>query len=246
MAFDECTPYPATEAQAADSMRLSMRWAGARATPSSTRGLRMFGIVQGGVFDELRAESAAALRAIGFDGYAVGGLAVGEGQARCNATLDATVPLLPQDAPRYLMGVGKPLDIVEAVARGIDMFDCVLPTRSGRTGRPSRASGELNLRNARHADDRGRSIRIAAARPAAATARLSPSPGQGGRDARRDAADPAQPPLLPGRDARDARRDRGRKVRCLPRCLPCQSCGARRRRKRGDERWLSLHRSIAG
>jgi queuine tRNA-ribosyltransferase len=154
MAFDECTPYPATEAQAADSMRLSMRWARRSRDAFVDRpGYAIFGIVQGGVFAELRAESAAALRAIGFHGYAVGGLAVGEPAHERNATLDATTTLLPQDAPRYLMGVGKPLDIVEAVARGIDMFDCVLPTRSGRTGQAWTREGPLNLRNARFAED---------------------------------------------------------------------------------------------
>jgi len=154
MAFDECTAWPCTEAEAAASMRLSMRWAErSKAAFTQRAGYGLFGIVQGSVFPDLRAESAAALTGIGFDGYAVGGLAVGEGQERMFATLDATVPLLPADRPRYLMGVGKPGDIVGAVRRGIDMFDCVIPTRSGRTGQAWTRFGPINLRNARHADD---------------------------------------------------------------------------------------------
>jgi len=154
MAFDECTPFPADIDTAAKSMRLSMRWAERSKRAYQPRpGYGLFGIVQGGIHPELRAESAATLRHIGFDGYAVGGLAVGEGQALMFTTLDHTVPQLPAEAPRYLMGVGKPLDIVGAVLRGIDMFDCVLPTRSGRTAQAFTRFGPLNLRNARHADD---------------------------------------------------------------------------------------------
>jgi queuine tRNA-ribosyltransferase len=154
MAFDECTPWPVDEKTAADSMRLSMRWAErSRAAFVERPGYGLFGIVQGSVFPELRAESVKALAAIGFDGYAVGGLAVGEGQERMFATLDTTLPLMPADRPRYLMGVGRPDDIVGAVARGIDMFDCVMPTRSGRTGQAFTRRGMLNIRNARHADD---------------------------------------------------------------------------------------------
>jgi len=154
MAFDECTPWPATEDQAAASMRLSMRWAGrCRDVFVERPGYGLFGIVQGSVYPELRAESAAALGALGFDGFAVGGLAVGEGQDLMLRTLDFTVPLLPAGKPRYLMGVGRPSDIVQAVARGIDMFDCVMPTRSGRTGQGFTRRGTLNMRNARHAAD---------------------------------------------------------------------------------------------
>ncbi len=154
MCFDECTPYPATEAVAAESMRLSMRWAErSRSAFVPRKGHGLFGIVQGSVYDTLRAESVAALTAIGFEGYAVGGLAVGEGQAEMLRVLEATVPQLPQNAPRYLMGVGTPADLVGAVLRGIDMFDCVIPTRSGRTGRAYTSIGVLNLRNARHAED---------------------------------------------------------------------------------------------
>ncbi|MGE4062599.1 MAG: tRNA guanosine(34) transglycosylase Tgt [Rhodospirillaceae bacterium] len=154
MAFDECTPFPAEKAQVADSMQMSMRWARRSKEAYMRRdGYGLFGIVQGGIHGDLRAESADALKAIGFDGYAVGGLAVGEGQDLMFQTLDHTVPHLPQEAPRYLMGVGKPADIVGAVMRGIDMFDCVLPTRSGRTAQAFTTSGALNLRNAKHADD---------------------------------------------------------------------------------------------
>ncbi|HEX6101556.1 MAG TPA: tRNA guanosine(34) transglycosylase Tgt, partial [Alphaproteobacteria bacterium] len=155
MAFDECTPFPATEEEAASSMRRSMRWAArSRAAFRQRSGYALFGIVQGGVYPDLRAESAEALKAIGFEGYAVGGLAVGEGQEAMFRTLEATVPHLPDDRPRYLMGVGKPDDLVESVQRGIDMFDCVLPTRSGRTGQAFTADGPINIRNARFAEDR--------------------------------------------------------------------------------------------
>ncbi len=156
MCLDECTPFPATEKQAADSMRLSMRWAArCREAFASREGYGLFGIVQGGVYPDLRAESVAALTGIGFEGYAVGGLAVGEGQEMMFAVLDTTVPRLPADKARYLMGVGTPSDLVGAVRRGIDMFDCVMPTRSGRTGRAYTRHGVLNMRNARHADDGG-------------------------------------------------------------------------------------------
>ena len=154
MVLDECIAYPAAEAEAAEAMRRSMRWAErSKATFAAAPGHALFGIVQGGAFPALRAESAAALRAMGFDGYAIGGLAVGEGQALMFETVEATVALLPAGRPRYLMGVGKPADLVGAVGRGIDLFDCVLPTRSGRTGQAFTRRGPVNLRNARHADD---------------------------------------------------------------------------------------------
>jgi len=154
MVLDECTPFPATEEQTADSMRLSMRWAERSKIAFQERdGYGLFGIVQGGVFTELRQESVKALTDIGFDGYAVGGLAVGEGQDAMCRTLDVTTPYLPTAHPRYLMGVGKPEDLVGAVARGIDMFDCVLPTRSGRTNQAFTRRGQVNLRNTRHKDD---------------------------------------------------------------------------------------------
>ncbi len=154
MAFDECTPYPATEKETDESMRLSMRWAARSKDAFKPRpGYGLFGIVQGGVFEDLRHASVEALTEIGFDGYAIGGLAVGEGQDLMFQTLDFTMPVMPQDRPRYLMGVGKPDDIVGAVRRGVDMFDCVLPTRSGRNGQAWTPRGPVNLRNARHADD---------------------------------------------------------------------------------------------
>ena len=154
MVLDECTAFPVSEADAASSMRRSMRWAArSKAAFAGRDGQGVLGIVQGSVYPALRHESAAALRAIGFDGYAIGGLAVGEGQARMLTVLDALDGHLPDDRPRYLMGVGTPDDIVEAVLRGIDMFDCVLPTRSGRTGRAYTSAGTLNIRNARHQDD---------------------------------------------------------------------------------------------
>ncbi len=154
MVLDECTPFPATEAEAGASLDLSMGWAErCRAAFRQRPGHGLFGIVQGGVYPALRLRSAAGLAAIGFDGYAVGGLAVGEGQETMFAVLDATVPALPDDRPRYLMGVGKPADIVGAVTRGIDLFDCVIPTRSGRTGQAFTRRGQINIRNARHQDD---------------------------------------------------------------------------------------------
>ena len=154
MAFDECTPFPATLEVAEKSMELSMRWAARSRDAFKKRdGMGIFGIVQGSVYPELRHRSAKALTEIGFDGYAVGGLAVGEGQDAMFQVLDYTVPALPKDRPRYLMGVGKPSDLVGAVTRGIDMFDCVMPTRSGRTAQAFTHRGTVNLRNARHADD---------------------------------------------------------------------------------------------
>jgi queuine tRNA-ribosyltransferase len=154
MSFDECTPFPATEEVAAESMRLSMRWAKRSRDAFNVRdGYGIFGIVQGSVYPELRKESADALKKIGFDGYAIGGLAVGEGQELMFQTLEYTVPHLPEDRPRYLMGVGKPTDIVGAVLRGVDMFDCVIPTRSGRTAQAFTRRGTLNFMNARHAAD---------------------------------------------------------------------------------------------
>ncbi|VBB69232.1 tRNA-guanine transglycosylase [invertebrate metagenome] len=154
MVLDECTPFPATPEQAAASMRLSMRWAErCQAAFVARPGYGLFGIVQGSVYPDLRAESARHLQLIGFDGYAIGGLAVGERQDSMFAVLEQTVPLLPTDCPRYLMGVGKPEDLVGAVLRGIDLFDCVLPTRSGRTAQAFTRRGPVNLRNARHAED---------------------------------------------------------------------------------------------
>ena len=155
MALDECTPFPAERDAVAVSMELSMRWAErSRQAFVAREGHGIFGIVQGGVHPDLREKSARRLVEIGFDGYAIGGLAIGEGQATTFATTEATVPFLPEDRPRFLLGVGKPADLVGGVKRGVDMFDCVLPTRSGRTAQAFTRGGTLNLRNARHADDR--------------------------------------------------------------------------------------------
>jgi queuine tRNA-ribosyltransferase len=156
MQFDECTAFPAAFEEARASMELSLRWATrSRAAFGRMAGghQSLFGIVQGSIYPELRARSAETLTAMDFHGYAVGGLAVGEGQAAMVATLEATTPMLPALKPRYLMGVGTPSDIVAAVARGIDMFDCVMPTRSGRHGQAFTWGGKLNLRNAAFAED---------------------------------------------------------------------------------------------
>ncbi|GAA4223804.1 queuine tRNA-ribosyltransferase [Sagittula marina] len=154
MAFDECPALPADRTRLNESMQLSMRWAKrSREAFGDRPGHMLFGIQQGGLEQDLREESAKALTEIGFDGYAVGGLAVGEGQEAMFGCLDFAPDQLPEDKPRYLMGVGKPADIVGAVARGIDMMDCVLPSRSGRTGQAWTRRGQVNLRNARHADD---------------------------------------------------------------------------------------------
>ncbi len=154
MCFDECPALPADRTRIAESMRLSMRWAARSRDAFGDRpGHALFGIQQGGLEQDLRAESADALRQIGFDGYAVGGLAVGEGQEAMFGCLDFAADQLPVDKPRYLMGVGKPDDIVGAVKRGIDMMDCVLPSRSGRTGQAWTRRGQVNMKNARHADD---------------------------------------------------------------------------------------------
>ncbi len=157
MVLDECTPYPSSEKQARDSMQLSMRWAErskqAFAKYNKTVGAALFGIVQGGIYENLRHESVQNLQSIGFDGYAIGGLAVGEGQEEMLRVLDATLTSLPEDKPRYLMGVGTPDDILQAVRCGVDMFDCVMPTRAGRHGLAYTRHGKVNLRNARHAND---------------------------------------------------------------------------------------------
>jgi queuine tRNA-ribosyltransferase len=154
MCFDECPALPASEKEVAESMRMSMRWAARSRDAFGDRpGHALFGIQQGGVTQELRAESAEKLTEIGFDGYAIGGLAVGEGQEAMFGVLDYAPGMLPQDKPRYLMGVGKPDDIVGAVKRGVDMMDCVLPSRSGRTGQVFTRHGVVNIKNARHQND---------------------------------------------------------------------------------------------
>ena len=160
MVFDECTPYPASESEARESMALSLRWA-ARSrkrfdelrAAAPERGEALFGIVQGGIYANLRAESLAGLTAIGFDGYAVGGLAVGEPEEERIQVLDELLPKMPLDRPRYLMGVGTPVDIADSVLRGIDMFDCVIPTRHARNGQLYTSRGKIKFRHARYADD---------------------------------------------------------------------------------------------
>jgi queuine tRNA-ribosyltransferase len=157
MSFDECTPYPATESEARTSMELSMRWAlrGFREYYRTEPPGTLFGIVQGGIYPDLRAASLAALEDIGFAGLAVGGLAVGESEGQRDRVLDELVPLMPSGKPRYLMGVGRPEDILEAVRRGIDMFDCVMPTRHARNAHLFTRGGALNIRNAAHQRDTG-------------------------------------------------------------------------------------------
>jgi queuine tRNA-ribosyltransferase len=169
MQFDECTPYPATWDEASSSMELSLRWAErsrAEFAKRTTGREALFGIVQGSTFPDLRERSARSLVEMDFPGYSIGGLAVGEGQAAMLETLGLTTPMLPANKPRYLMGVGTPSDIVAAVARGVDMFDCVMPTRAGRHGLAYTWEGKLNMRNACHADDE-RPLDEASACPAA-------------------------------------------------------------------------------
>ena len=150
MIFDECTPYPATEEEAQVSMELSLRWARRSRDAHAGNDAALFGIVQGGMYEELRQASLAGLVEIGFDGYAIGGLSVGEPKDEMMAVLDSLGPALPDDKPRYLMGVGTPADILESVKRGIDMFDCVMPTRNARNGHIFTSRGILKLRNAVH------------------------------------------------------------------------------------------------
>jgi queuine tRNA-ribosyltransferase len=152
MVFDECTPYPAAEAEAASSMRLSLRWAG-RSRRAWQSANALFGIVQGGMYQHLRDESLAGLEQIGFDGYAIGGLSVGEPQDERTRIVNHLVPRMPQAAPRYLMGMGTPEDLIAAVGAGIDLFDCVLPTRNARNGWLFTRHGDVKIRNARHRDD---------------------------------------------------------------------------------------------
>ena len=153
MIFDECTPYPATEEQAETSMTLSLRWAERSKKAHEGNNSALFGIVQGGMYGHLRQASAQGLVDIGFDGYAIGGLSVGEPKEQRDQVLEATTPMLPQDRPRYLMGVGTPEDIIEAVQRGVDMFDCVMPTRNARTGFLYTSEGIVKIRNSKYQND---------------------------------------------------------------------------------------------
>jgi len=153
MIFDECTPYPATERQAKDSMELSLRWAQRSKDAHEGNPAALFGIVQGGMYEGLRDRSLEGLTEIGFDGYAIGGLSVGEPKEDMIRILDHLPPKMPEDKPRYLMGVGRPEDLVEAVRRGVDMFDCVMPTRNARNGYLFTSTGIVKIRNARHRHD---------------------------------------------------------------------------------------------
>jgi len=153
MIFDECTPYPATYEEAEISMQLSLRWAERSRVAHGDHNAALFGIVQGGMYEELREQSLCGLEGIGFDGYAIGGLSVGEPKSDMLRILEHTAPRLPTDKPRYLMGVGKPEDIVEAVCRGIDMFDCVMPTRNARNGHLFVNQGVIRIRNSQYRDD---------------------------------------------------------------------------------------------
>lgn len=153
MVFDECTPYPATEDEARQSMQLSLRWAERSRVAHGDNRSALFGIVQGGVYPALRGDSLRGLASIGFDGFAIGGLAVGEPEHERNAVLEFLQARMPTDAPRYLMGVGRPQDIVDAVRRGVDMFDCVMPTRNARNGYLFTRGGMLRIRNSRFAKD---------------------------------------------------------------------------------------------
>ncbi|MFT7286663.1 MAG: queuine tRNA-ribosyltransferase [Halieaceae bacterium] len=155
MIFDECTPYPATLEEAAQSMSLSLRWAARSRVAHGDNPAALFGIVQGGMYDELRRESLDGLVDIGFDGYAIGGLSVGEPKDEMMAVLEGLAPHMPEAAPRYLMGVGTPADLLEGVKRGIDMFDCVMPTRHARNGHLFTSRGVVKIRNARHRHDTG-------------------------------------------------------------------------------------------
>ncbi len=153
MAFDECTPYPATEQQARQSMELSMRWAERSLSAHGDNPNALFGIIQGGMYKDLRMESLAQLTETGFDGYAIGGLSVGEPKEEMQAVLDYLPDAMPADRPRYLMGVGKPEDLIYAVLSGVDMFDCVMPTRNARNGHLFTSQGVIKIRNAVHQDD---------------------------------------------------------------------------------------------
>ncbi|PTB87783.1 tRNA guanosine(34) transglycosylase Tgt, partial [Pseudidiomarina aestuarii] len=155
MIFDECTPHPATEEQARTSMELSLRWAQRSKQAHGDNPSALFGIIQGGMYEELRTESLNGLTDIGFDGYAIGGLSVGEPKEDMMRVLDHIAPEMPADKPRYLMGVGKPEDLVEAVRRGVDMFDCVMPTRNARNGHLFVSTGVVKIRNAVHRTDTG-------------------------------------------------------------------------------------------
>ncbi len=230
MIFDECTAYPATRDEAAQSMRLSLRWAARSRKAHEGNANALFGIVQGGMHEDLRDESREALEAIGFDGYAIGGVSVGEPKEDMARIVAHTAPRLPADRPRYLMGVGTPEDLVEAVAAGVDMFDCVMPTRNARNGWLFTRFGDVKIKNARHRADT-RPLDETCGCPACRQlhARLPAPPAPRQRDPGRAPEYPPQPLLLPGPDARDARGHRGRRLRGLPGALPRATGPARPR-----------------
>ena len=222
MVFDECTPYPASEAVARSSMELSVRWAARSRAEFDRLGNRnaLFGIVQGGTHLPLRAASLEALTVIGFDGYAIGGLAVGESAEERDTVLEALDPLLPAERPRYLMGVGTPADIVRAVARGIDMFDCVMPTRNARNGHLFTTSGPVRIRNSAHQNDVGPLDPDCQCYTCRHYSRAYPPPRSLQRDSGGASQHDPQPALLPGPDGADPRRDRRRPLRRVRTELP--------------------------
>ena len=229
MIFDECPPVhvagvPVGAEVVQRSMELSLRWAERSRRAHEGNDAALFGIVQGGVHRDLRTRSADGLKAIGFDGYAIGGLAVGETEAERNAMLEHTCPQLPQDRPRYLMGVGRPEDLVQAVARGVDMFDCVMPTRNARNGHYFTSTGTVRIRNAQYERDT-RPIEEGCGWPCLQRrlfARLPAPPGPLQRDAGPDPGHPAQPLVLPEAHGRHAWGHRAGNLRRLPRLLPCR------------------------
>ena len=230
MQLDECVRLPAERSDIERAMQLSLRWGerSKRAFESAPPGYMLFGIAQGGDVPELRRASARGMVDTGFHGYAIGGLAVGEPQAVMLAMIEEVVPILPSDRPRYLMGVGTPEDILEAVARGIDMFDCVMPTRNGRHGMAFTRFGPVNLQNARHADD-PRPLDEESAWPSTRSYSRAylHHLDEIRRNAGRDAAVGNQCRVLSGADARHPRRDRAGNVRTFPRADP-RRLGARR------------------
>ena len=233
MQFDECVRLPCSAEEAERAMRLSLRWAErSKIAFGEQPGRAVFGIVQGGADKDLRISSARTLVAMGFDGYAIGGLAVGEPQSVMLGMIETVIPHLPEDKPRYLMGVGAPDDLLQSLMRGIDMFDCVMPTRAGRHGMVFTRRGRLNLRNARFADDRAsdRSVVVFVGRADLFARLLAPS-RQVGRDPRNDGADGDQSRLLSGLDGGGAAGDRGRAPQRLCRRDPAGMDGRRGRRR---------------
>ncbi len=206
MVFDECTAHPATHTQARESMELSARWAARSRLAHADSPASLFGIVQGGMYADLRLESLERLVELGFDGYAIGGLSVGESKEEMSAVLDALLPPMPDACPRYLMGVGTPADLVAAVARGVDMFDCVLPTRNARNGYLFTSRGVVKIRNAAHRCKRcGTRCGVRLLHVSRIFARVPASPRSLRRNSRQRADDDSQPALLSDTDVSFAR-----------------------------------------